>query len=187
MDLILRRPTSDDGPAHAALMSHPEVQPWLLGLPHVSPEAWRQRFSATPEVQSAELVLLALVDGQLVGSAGLHPAGPQARRRHAMSLGISVLPQVQGQGVASALMSALIQQADDWLGVLRIELNVFVDNTRAIRLYERFNFAIEGRMRGYAMRHGQYVDCYAMARLRPALPVWPPAGEASVAPRTASQ
>jgi putative acetyltransferase len=60
--------------------------------------------------------------------------------------------------------------------VLRIELNVFVDNTRAIRLYERFDFAIEGRMRGYAMRHGQYVDCYAMARLRPTLPVWPPAG-----------
>lgn len=178
MELILRRPTPDDGPAHAALMSHPEVQPWLLGLPYVSPESWRQRFSATPEVQSAELVLLALVDGHLAGSAGLHPAGPQARRRHAMSLGISVLPQVQGQGVASALMAALLRQADDWLGVLRVELNVFVDNHRAIRLYERFNFAVEGRMRGYALRHGQYVDCLSMARLRPSLPAWPP--EASV-------
>lgn len=180
MDLILRRPTPDDGPAHAALMSHPEVQPWLLGLPYVSPESWRQRFSATPEVQSTELVLLAMVEGQLVGSAGLHPVGPQARRRHAMSLGISVLPQVQGQGVASALMSALLRQADDWLGVLRVELSVFVDNHRAIRLYERFDFAVEGRMRGYALRHGQYVDCLSMARLRPSLPVWPP-GESDVA------
>ncbi|WAC72586.1 GNAT family N-acetyltransferase [Roseateles sp. SL47] len=172
----MRRPTPDDGPAHSALMSHPEVQPWLLGLPYVSPEAWRQRFSTTPDIQSAELTLLALQGDTLVGSAGLHPVGPHPRRRHAMSMGISVLPQVQGQGVASALMSALLRQADDWLGVLRVELTVFADNHRAIRLYERFNFAHEGRLRAYALREGRYMDCLSMARLHPSPPVWTPGG-----------
>jgi len=172
MELVLRRPTADDGPAHAALMTHPDVQPWLLGLPYASPEAWRQRFATTPEIQSAELTLLAFDGEQLVGSAGLHPVGPQARRRHAMSLGMSVLPEAQGRGVASALMTALLRQADDWLGVLRVELTVFADNHRAIRLYERFQFAHEGRLRGYALRHGRYVDCLAMARLHPAPPAW---------------
>lgn len=167
MELTLRRPTPDDGPAHAALMTHPEVQPWLLGLPYASADAWRQRFSAPPEVQAAELQLLAFDGAQLVGSAGLHAAGPQARRRHAMSLGMSVLPQAQGQGVATTLLKALLCQADDWLGVLRVELTVFADNHRAIRLYERFGFEHEGRMRGYALRGGRYVDCLSMARLHP--------------------
>ena len=68
-------------------------------------------------------------------------------------------------------MDAITRQADDWLGVLRIELTVFADNTRAIRLYERFGFEHEGRLRGYALRDGRYVDALTMARLHPRPPM----------------
>lgn len=172
MDLTLRRPRPDDAPAFAALMSHPEVQPWLLQLPHASEAAWRQRFSTPVDTQTAELQLLAFDGERLVGSAGLHPTGPALRRRHVMSFGMGVLPEAQGLGVGKALVAALIRQADDWLGVLRLELTVFVDNERAIGLYERFGFQHEGRMRAYAMRAGRYVDCFSMARLHPNPPRW---------------
>jgi putative acetyltransferase len=69
-------------------------------------------------------------------------------------------------------MDALLDYADNWGQVLRIELGVYADNARAIRLYERCGFQHEGRMRAYALRDGQYVDSLAMARLHPRPPAW---------------
>jgi len=37
---------------------------------------------------------------------------------------------------------------------------------RAVALYRRFGFEIEGTLRDYALRDGRYVDAYMMARLR---------------------
>jgi len=169
--LTLRRPRPEDARAHAELVGHPGVQPSLLQTPYTSELLWHERFSKAPDTNSGELQLLAFDGDRLVGSAGLHAVGPQARRRHAMMLGIGVHPDAHGRGVGSALMDALTRQADDWLGVLRIELTVFADNVRAIRLYERFGFEHEGRLRGYALRDGRYVDAFTMARLHPQPPV----------------
>jgi putative acetyltransferase len=40
---------------------------------------------------------------------------------------------------------------DDWVGALHLALNVYTDNAKAIRLSEKFGFAIEGTMRVSAM------------------------------------
>ena len=72
----------------------------------------------------------------------------------------------QGQGAGSALMAALLEVADRWMGLSRVELTVYADNARAIGLYERFGFEREGLHRNFAFRDGAYVDALAMARLR---------------------
>jgi len=171
MTLTLRRARPADAAALAEQLADPEVFPGLLQLPHAHVEAWQQRLNTPPVPGSADLMLVAEREGRVVGSAGLHPAGPQLRRRHAMMLGISVLPSSQGQGVGQALMAALLDYADNWAQVLRIELTVYHDNQRAIRLYERHGFAPEGRLKAYALRNGVYEDVLAMARLHPRQPV----------------
>jgi len=72
----------------------------------------------------------------------------------------------QGKGVGTALMQAAIDLADNWLNLTRLELEVFVENTPAIRLYEKCGFTVEGTLVDFAFRDGQYVDTYIMARLR---------------------
>jgi len=114
-----------------------------------------------------DLLLVAEVNGELVGQAGLHPAGVAIRRRHAMYLGISVASTAQRQGIGTALMTALCDYADNWLACLRIELTVYTDNEIAQRLYRNFGFEVEGTLRAYALRDGVYVDAYSMARLHP--------------------
>ena len=115
-------------------------------------------------------VLVAERGGEVVGSCGMHPAGPSPRRRHVMTRGISVRADAQGQGVGSALMQAMCDIADRWIGLLRLELSVYVDNERAIALYRRFGFETEGRARGYVLRDGAYIDALLMARIHPAPP-----------------
>jgi len=165
--LTIRRTTTKDAAAFARIMGDPEVLPNLMQLPYTSEEIWQQRLADTAAPGKTDLSLVAERDGEVVGSAGLHPAGAALRRRHCALLGISVAREAQGQGVGAALMAALCDFADHWGQVLRIELSVFVDNTRAIRLYERFGFVHEGTHRGYALRAGRYVDVHSMARLHP--------------------
>ena len=64
-------------------------------------------------------------------------------------------------------MAALLELADDWLMLERIELDVFSDNVRAQALYEKMGFVKEGLKRRSAIRKGRYADEYLMARLRP--------------------
>ncbi len=55
---------------------------------------------------------------------------------------------------------------DNWLRVERIELTVFADNAPAIAVYKKYGFEIEGTGRRYALRNGEYVDAYYMARMK---------------------
>ena len=168
----IRRAVLGDAAAFARTMGHPDVLANLMQLPYTSEALWQARLTDILAPGKTDLMLVAELpdahgDPQVVANAGLHPAGPALRRRHAMSLGMAVHPDAQGQGVGRALMQALCDWADHWGQVLRIELTVFVDNARAIALYERFGFRQEGRHVGYALRGGRYIDVFSMARLHP--------------------
>ena len=158
------------------MMGHPEVYANLMQLPMPSEEMWRARLQEFEAPGRTDVHLVAEIEGRVVGSAGLHPA-TQLRRRHVASLGISVLPEAQGRGVARTLMQALCDYADGWAQLLRLELTVYTDNERAIALYRHFDFRHEGTHRGFALRDGVFADVHSMARLHPQPPVlaWPAA------------
>ncbi|NLU53013.1 MAG: GNAT family N-acetyltransferase [Clostridiaceae bacterium] len=86
------------------------------------------------------------------------------RMRHSASIGIMVHSDYQGKGIGKALMTKILDLADNWLMLVRVELTVFVDNTRAINLYKSLGFEIEGKKKYAAIRYGEYADEYIMAR-----------------------
>jgi L-phenylalanine/L-methionine N-acetyltransferase len=167
MTITVRRAGPKDAAAFARIMGDPAVYPGLMQLPYTDEEVWRARLTENFAPGKTDLPLAGELNGEVVGTAGLHPVGAQLRRRHVLMLGISVLPQAQRQGVGTALMAAMCDYADRWAGALRIELTVYSDNQGAIALYRKFGFEIEGTHRGYALRDGVYVDAIAMARLHP--------------------
>lgn len=172
--LVIRRMEPRDAAAMARMMASDGVYPGLMQLPYPGEAMWAARLQAPPKDGSAELKLVAELDGELVGSLGLHPVEHQVRRRHVALLGISVVDAAQGRGVGSALMQAALDYADRWAQILRIELTVYTDNQRAIALYRRFGFEHEGTHRAYALRDGAYADVHAMARLHPNPPTLRP-------------
>ena len=167
--ISIRRATPEDASALATLMADEAVYGNLLQLPHPSEAAWRERLEAKPS--NGDVQLLAITQDQVIASAGLH-GNIHTRRRHAMHVGMAVAAAAQGKGVGSALMTALIDYADRWAAVLRIELTVYTDNARAIALYKKFGFVEEGILRAYGLRDGRYQDVLAMARLHPSPPRW---------------
>ena len=168
--LTLRRVQPGDAAAFAQLIAEPGVHESTMQLPWADEALWRERLQQkTSGTIEHDLTLVAERDGRMVGHAGLDRA-PGARRRHVAHLGIVVARQAQGQGVGTALMAALMDYADRWAHLLRIELTVFADNARAIALYERFGFEREGLLRGFALRDGAYCDVLAMARFHPSPP-----------------
>ena len=173
MKLTLRRVKPADAAAIAEQFGDPDVFGGTLQLPFASEEMWTQRIAGMnpPAAGSNELVLAAVLGDKPVGLAGLHPVGPSVRRRHAMGLGITVAKASQGQGVGQALMAALLDYADNWAQILRIELTVYHDNVRAVRLYERHGFEHEGRLKAYGLRNGVFEDVLSMARLHPRQPM----------------
>lgn len=148
----------------SALTGAPGTFEGTLQLPDM-PVASRLELLQKLEPHSCRLV--AVAQGQIVGSAGLHQAGMSLRRAHVRMLGIGIAAGWQGKGVGRLLITRLLDWADRWAGVLRIELTVHGDNERAISLYGSMGFVEEGQHRAYAMKDGRYVDALCMARLHP--------------------
>ena len=161
--ITIRRATAADAADVTSIYQGPAAMAGTFQLPYPAESTWAERL-ANPA--PGTWLLAAEVEGRVVGLAGLHGNPGVARRNHAASIGIGVHDAWQGRGVGTALMRAIVDLADNWLNVLRLELSVYGDNEAARRLYERFGFVEEGRFRAYAYRNGEFVDAIAMARVR---------------------
>lgn len=160
--LIVRAfaPEGGDLEAWTAIHNQRLVALGTLQIPFTPSSSWKQRL----ESGSSERVLVAELDGEVIGCTALHLGS--GRTRHSGSLGMGVSVEHQGRGVGSALLAALIDLADNWYNLRRLELEVYADNEAGIGLYRKFGFQDEGIYRKYAYRNGTFVDALAMARLR---------------------
>ena len=161
-EIRIRGMNAADWPAMYAIWSDRRVCWGTLQVPFQSEDDVRKKVENPPE---GLVRLVAEVDGRVVGSSGLH-RGHNPRTQHMAGCGVSVHPDYWNRGVGSALLSAVVDLADNWLNLKRVELEVYTDNPAAIHLYEKFGFVIEGTKRKHAFREGQYVDCHVMARVR---------------------
>ncbi|MDE8762878.1 MULTISPECIES: GNAT family N-acetyltransferase [Rhizobium] len=144
----------------------------LMNLPGYRARTLRPPYQRVEEVRKnmenpspGALNLVVTLDGKIVGNCGLNRLG--GRRQHVASVGMGVHDDFTGRGFGRILLGAMVEAADDWLDVKRLELTVYTDNDAAIGLYEKFGFEREGLLRAFGFRSGEYVDAYTMARLRP--------------------
>ena len=137
----------------------PNVMLYTEGMPALRLEATQQFINS---LGVDDHTLVAEVDGKAVGVASLHVHS--GKQRHVAHIGIYIHDAYQKQGIGRALLEALLNIADNFLGLIRVELEVYADNTGAISLYESLGFVAEGRKKKARFRNGQYVDILFMAR-----------------------
>ena len=72
-----------------------------------------------------------------------------------------------GEGVGTRLMNAVLLWLYTETDVNRVDLDVYVDNERAKRSYEKAGFQVEGRLRDFHRNDdGTYRDMWLMSILR---------------------
>lgn len=158
--LTIRSLRPGDAEEIAALQSLPGFRFGTLRPPYVKPEAVRAWIETLP---AGDTNLAVLAEGMIVATGGLtRYAG---RRSHCGSVGMGVHDDWTGRGIGTRLLGELLDAADNWQGLRRVELTVFADNAAAIALYRKHGFVVEGCHRRFALRDGVLADAYFMARL----------------------
>ena len=131
-------------------------------------------FSMTPEKEAEFLkgyverpdwiYLVPTIGGRIIGSLQF-TAGHRRRIFHQGTLGMSISPQYQGQGVGRVLMQGFFDWVETCPSIEIVRLEVHAKNAIALKLYESFGFREEGReVRGVKMPDGTYDDSIMMAR-----------------------
>ena len=162
MEITIRTADPSDAEAMLKCYTAPLAARNTLQIPYRSLESVREQLTKSGE---GDHLMVAEIEGEVVGVIGLHTSS-RPRVNHKAEVGMMVRDDWKGKGVGAALMQAVIELADKWLNLTRIELTVFTDNESAIALYRKFGFEIEGTLRKYAFRDGEFVDAFAMARIR---------------------
>lgn len=109
------------------------------------------------------LYLVAEADGQLVGLLGAE-RGEYRRERHKADIFVGILQGYAGQGIGRRLFEAVEAWARE-VGLHRLELTVMAHNARAIALYKKMGFEVEGVARHSLCVNGEWVDELDMGKL----------------------
>jgi RimJ/RimL family protein N-acetyltransferase len=164
MPVIVRRAQEADAAnllaLRIALFEETEFMLWEPGEFRDNTEDERQRIVRLNSRPNS-LCLVAADREQLVGF--LNAMGGQVNRlRHSTALALGVLRSHWGKGVASAMLDEVLAWSRQ-VGLARIELTVHTTNERAIGVYQRSGFQIEGTRRRSLLVSGRYVDEYLMS------------------------
>ncbi len=147
MECCIRNGTEQDGQAvlDNFNLTHGETD-YLLFYPDENSFDVTQesRFLKEKTESENEILLVAVVDGAVVGTAGIEAIGAKYKVRHRAEFGISVAKDFWGLGIGQALMAACVECARA-AGYIQLELNVVAENTRAVSMYQKAGFVEYGR------------------------------------------
>jgi RimJ/RimL family protein N-acetyltransferase len=109
-----------------------------------------------------EIEIIAIVDGEVAGTAGIEAVGKKYKVSHRAEMGVSVLKEYWGLGLGKALTKAGVQCAKE-AGYTQLELNVVAENEAAISLYKGLGFVEFGRNpKGFNSRISGYQELVYM-------------------------
>ncbi|MGW2297141.1 GNAT family N-acetyltransferase [Streptomyces violaceorubidus] len=117
----------------------------------------------TADPDRLDLAVTDRATGELVGEVVLYEWDPAARSCTFRTL---LGPRGRDRGLGSEATRLIVGHAFGQVGLHRVQLEVYADNPRARRAYEKAGFVVEGVRREAALRGGTRVDEVLMAVLR---------------------
>ncbi len=123
-------------------------------------EKWIESHYANPN----HIILVAEMNSKIIGMLDFSN-GHRQRIAHTGEFGMSVDKSARDQGIGSLLLAALIEWASKNSTIEKIGLSVHSNNKRAVALYKKMGFEVEGvRKRDLKYGEGQYIDTVVMGR-----------------------
>ena len=118
----------------------------------------QSRFLQMIENDPDDFMLAAYIDGRMIGNAAVTRVRNNLKYRHRANFGISLQKEVCNVGLGTLMMQEILEIVKKSV-FEQLELTVFADNMRAIRLYEKVGFLKTGVLpRAYRLKDGSYHD-----------------------------
>ncbi|MFE7166173.1 GNAT family N-acetyltransferase [Streptomyces sp. NPDC057616] len=161
---VLRPFTEADADTMWEIIEDPEVVRFT-GEPsrELTPEFVRSWYgSRADRPDRLDLAVTDRATGELVGEVVLYEWDPQARSCTFRTL---IGPRGRNRGLGTEATRLIVGHAFEHLGVHRIQLEAYGHNHRALRVYEKAGFTVEGVRREAELRDGEWVDQVMMGIL----------------------
>lgn len=164
-----------DLPYFVQWLNDPQVRMYLISdlpISLASEEQWFENvLKSPPEEQPFAIEVQEGDSWRLIGNASFSHIDWHAR---SAEVGLFIGEKAYwDKGYGTQVMQLMLRHGFETLNLNRIYLQVFADNLRAIRCYEKVGFVLEGRLRQAAYRRGAYQDVLLMSILRSE---WQPSG-----------
>lgn len=159
----LRPPQRESIDAYLRWMNDLDILQYILRVRPIGraeEEEWFANLSKRPDDILFEI---ALHDGRLIGSCGIHRINASNR---SAEVGIVIGDKdCWGQGYGREALGLVCRYGFDVLNLNRVGLSVYAYNARGLRCYERLGFRHEGRRRAARYWNGRYWDILEMGLL----------------------
>ena len=166
-ELILRSPEKEDAKELLAFRRDIASETkYLVRYPYEIENSEEKEMEIISNYIKAEhLGMIAIFDGeQVVGLSSVTPIGRSFKTRHRASAELAVRKSYWNMGLGAHLLDNAVNLAEN-IGYERLELYVFADNARALRLYKKKGFMDCGQIpQAFKTMEGQYHDEIVMTK-----------------------
>lgn len=111
-----------------------------------------------------QVYFVGLINDQIAGIINLH-ASQKQRLKHIGEFGLSVRKVHWGKKIGTLLLQTLLEWAHSNRIIRKINLTVQEDNTKAIALYQKYGFEVEGKIRRDSCINGLFKNTLKMGIL----------------------
>ncbi|MFF6977684.1 GNAT family N-acetyltransferase [Streptomyces sp. NPDC008343] len=161
---VLRPFTEADAEGMWEIIGDPEVQNFTGDSPdELTPQRLRSWYGTrSDQPDRLDLAVTDRATGELVGEVVLYEWDPDARSCTFRTL---IGPRGRGRGLGTEATRLIVGHGFEQLGLHRIQLEAYAHNLRALHIYEKVGFVVEGIRREIELRDGEWVDEVLMALL----------------------
>lgn len=160
----LRLATVDDAPALRRIYNH-EVEHSTVTFDLV-PRTLEEQQRWITDRDGAHGIVVAELDGEVVGYASLSPFRPKAAYRTTVENSVYVEERARGAGVGRALLDEIIRLADA-RGFHTIVAHIVGGHDASLALHHACGFRVVGTEREVGRKFGRWLDVVVMQRMLP--------------------
>ncbi|OJF92134.1 GNAT family N-acetyltransferase [Alkalibacterium sp. 20] len=162
-DVIRITPTEKEDIDYLLKMwTNPEIMDYWFSEPYMNKDKFNDSFEARQKDDSVRQ-FIAYAEDKLIGYTNLHLIN--LRHRTAV-LAIMLDPDNQGNGHAQKVVHKIVDYGFYQLNLNKITLDVVDYNKKAVHIYEKVGFKVEGRKEQQYFIKGHYHTSLSMGLLR---------------------
>lgn len=167
VDVVIREAVPKDAEGILAHLSSTALETGYMTMgeegPGITVEEEQEQLAKLYESDN-NVLLVALIDGKIVGTASIHGSS-SPKLKHIGEVGIVIAKEYWGFGLGTTMMEELIYWANEQSKLKRLELTVQARNKTARHLYEKLGFQLEAIMPRGVRDNGEYLDVCLMSMM----------------------